>query len=218
MLFKILIAINTISWSASSLLIANYEQKNIATIFEKIKQANDRITPSQYQAEIKSTLIASQFKTIPPDMIIFGKRPYALFRFKKQSAIKLKVLNVQTYYETMLQLYEEILVRSGILFGINEFYDYPSFNKNHQVTWDSQNQKLQVKEKEALSGNYAWFYLDDNFLMTRSEYYEAHKKVATAQFNWINQKKYRLVKTIKIKFIHQNKTQLLDLEFNRFRF
>ena len=189
-------------------------------IFENLKEAWDKKTPTHLSAVVSSKLINAQLKRIPKDKITFGKKPYVQFIFKKGLGFRILIKNVDQYYEHMLSLYEEMISKSGLFVTIDKSNTYPKFIGQFKLYWlkgtSNFPNRIKIVEKDALPGDYGIFYLDDKWNILKSEYYEEKKKVGSLQIEYSDFKSYRLIKKLVLQFEDAGKKETVDFVFDSY--
>ena len=188
-------------------------------IYTSIKTRNDQLTPDSYKADLQSPLINAQLKNLPKESRIFGKTPYVTFEFKKKEKTRLHIENVENYQSSFFSIYEDILLRSGMLLGLYKWNEYEKFIKEHQIflTINPDKKKyvykVKIEEKEALPGDYGEYYFSKDWDLLFSKYFINNKLSAEIDFFYTWQGNYRFVKKLKIKLLDKNPKREFDLVF-----
>lgn len=164
-------------------------------LFEQIKKHNQKKFGKKFEAELSSNLIKIQMKNIPKETIVFGKKPklYLVFHQGKKPQFVLK--NVSAFYTNFFAVYEDVLQKSGLFLGVDNYHNSQKFLKKYQI-FDAkktdQGFKLSIKEKNGLEGDYATFHYDKNHQVTKAQCYEEKKLAAVVKFFFKKIKKKEL--------------------------
>ena len=215
-IFKLLFYSNLLSFYFI-LLYSNTSEKTSSfpstrEIYTSIQKRNNQLTPNNYSAILESPLIDAQLKNIPAESRIFGKKPYVIFQFKKNQVPILTIKNIASYQASFFSIYEDILLRSGMLLGIGKWFEYKKFIKEHQIFLtinNSENQnekntyhyKVKVEEKEGLPGDYGEYYFSKDWDLLFSKYFVNKKLSAEVRFFYRWEKPYRFVNKLHIRLL-----------------
>ena len=158
---------------------------DVNDFFMKLKKQNTSLFGKGFSSSLESTLIKAQLKNIPSDMIEFEKKPRLVLKFASGKKPLLVLENVSPFYANYFLPYEEIIQKSGLFLGVDDFNSYQSFIKEYQI------QKLlkvaggysaTIRQHDGLDGDYATFFFDENLKIKRADFFESNTVSASLKF------------------------------------
>ncbi|MFC1503887.1 hypothetical protein ACFL6D_00565 [Spirochaetota bacterium] len=191
----------------SFLLCASLHAGEARKHLDTIKDFYSTHTPASFHAELEGVLIKKQLQTIPKNMVLFGKKPYAAFYFKKGFDPRIIVLHVEDFYKNMLSVYEELISDTGIFWGIKSIpayrahlreYDHYLFKKPDDRTG------IKIVEREGLPGDYAVFTADKAGKIVSSKYFQNNKEQMECSISYESVATYLLPSSIELTFLNED--------------
>jgi hypothetical protein len=191
-------------------------------LFGALQEAADRNTPEHLRCRIASPLVDAQIRQIPKDKIEFNATPYAELLFKKGVGFRLMVRHVDDYYVRKLGIFEDILEQSGLFVGVGRRNTWALFTR----AWDLSElppdeaglRRLKVRERDGIPGDYGIYFMSQDWVLQKSEFYEGNKVRATLALTWQKLGAVQVVSALALAVREDKNLSSLSVRFTDFKF
>lgn len=191
-------------------------------VFEAVQAAADKATPESLRCKVVSSLVDAQLRQVPKDKIVYGQIPFVEMLFKKGYGFRLMVRNVDDYFVRLLGIYEPILAQSGLFMTLDKRNTFAAFSKFYEFSWQAGDEafpnKVKVRERDSLPGDYGVYYYDKDWYLQKSEYFEANQLKATLKLGYLASGAYNLVSTFDLIVLNQKNLSSLSGKLYDFSF